>query len=167
MIETIIGDMIAKAKGGSETPVFYVQGCNAQGAMGSGIARIIRNEWEVVFEEYNRVYQEHGLTVGDVVIVEVLPNTYIVNAITQEYFRGAVREDGTRCPTDMLFADYDAIGTAFQDLSAAIMTEFGGDAEIHFPLIGAGLANGDWSIIEARIDSAVDDSIKKVLWKLP
>lgn len=166
-IETTIGDMIADAKGGSTTPKFYVHGCNAQGRMGSGIAKIIRDEWDVVYDDYRFVYQTHGLNVGDGIIVEVLPNVYIVNAVTQEFYRGFVKPDGEKCPNDMLFVDYDAISKVFSDLSDAIITEFVGEAEIHFPLIGAGLANGDWEIIKKRIDEAVDDRIKKVLWKLP
>ena len=38
--------------------------------------------------------------------------------------------------------------------------------EVHFPKIGAGLANGDWNIIQEIIDSSLDQDIKKNLWAL-
>jgi len=47
-------------------------------------------------------------------------------------------------------ADYDAI----QEIFSKLKTEFSG-SRIGYPLIGAGLAGGDWKVISQIIDSAL------------
>ena len=65
----------------------------------------------------------------------------VVNAYTQYDWKGK----GT------LLVDYGAIRSVFQQ----IKQEFSG-LKIGYPLIGAGLAGGDWQIISAMIDEALE-----------
>ena len=63
-----------------------------------------------------------------------------MNAYAQFNYRGRGRK-----------ADYDAMKSVFQ----AIKQDFAGQ-RIGYPLIGAGLAGGDWVIISEIIDEALE-----------
>ena len=154
--QVIIGDMLTGAVNG-----IIVHGCNATGAMGSGIAWLIKNRWPVVYESYvthcqsieNRIDR-----LGTVDFVEVSDGLYIANAITQEIYAGyqGQRHNGP-------YVSYDAISKCFE-----IIGKFAKERGlmIHYPLIGAGLAQGDWEKISDRIDGAIPEDISHVLWKL-
>jgi O-acetyl-ADP-ribose deacetylase (regulator of RNase III) len=147
-----VGDMLT-------TPnQFLVQGCNAQGAMGSGIAKSIRDIYPNVYTEYHQVYLNHGLDLGDVIPVAVPAVEYrgthyseriILNAITQEY---AGRED-------VRYVSYDGIARSIErinDLVKAASIDcmlMSVKPEVSFPLIGAGLARGDWFVIARLIET--------------
>lgn len=138
---------------------FLVQGCNAQGAMGSGVARLIRDVYPVVFTEYRQAYLDNGLALGEVVAVQVPPVNYlgtdyperiIFNAITQEY---AGNED-------VRYVSYDGIAKSVEVINDYVVALEGGNAapwndlpEVSLPLIGAGLARGDWHVIARLIET--------------
>jgi hypothetical protein len=156
--------------------------------MGGGIAKIVRDKWPDVYHTYRHVFLEQGLRLGDVVTVahpylgfpepegspeahrarlnmrrhvhgysEQLPGQEFVvaNAMTQ-YDHG--RDPGT------VYVDYDALEAAF--LRVRILAR---DTKlpVHFPLIGCGLANGQWDEVSARIERALGPDIAKTLWVLP
>lgn len=130
-------------------------GCNAQGVMGGGIAKDIRAKYPEAFEEYFTAYRSKGLTLGEIIFVEVKPQLYIANCITQQNY-------GT---DDRRFVSYQAIKTCFSKL-ASISSQM--DLAVHYPLIGAGLAHGEWSIIKGIIDDvwAREGSTPHHLWVL-
>lgn len=115
-----------------------VQGVNAQGVMGSDLAKSIRDRYPHVFDDYRRVYDTQGLALGDVIWSDC--DRYIIaNAVTQEFYgRDPVR-----------YCSYDAIAIALERIDAMALS-CGVDA-VALPLIGAGLARGDWKIISAII----------------
>lgn len=136
---------------------FLVQGCNAQGAMGSGVAKLIRAVYPKVYELYRQEYLDSGLYLGQVVSVAVpsvmynghtYPERIILNAITQEY---AGHED-------VRYVSYDGIAKAIEQINGIVRlvtTEpvDGELPEVSFPLIGAGLARGDWYVIARLIET--------------
>jgi O-acetyl-ADP-ribose deacetylase (regulator of RNase III) len=132
---------------------YLVQGCNAQGVMGSGLAKTIRGRYPQVFRQYNKVYQDQGdyLDLGQLIYVDV-GTRYIVNAITQQNFG--------RDPNEV-YVSYDAMQTAIKTLNEDV-----GDPDkpprIAFPLIGAGLANGSWKTISEIIEDYSTDFIPVV-----
>lgn len=128
-----------------------VHGCNAQGVMGSGVARVVRNDFPAAYYEYVRKYEEVGLAVGEIIPVSVLPGRYIINAITQEFYGGP--------PTR--YVDYDAVRTAFKSTRA--FAKQWNIESISYPMIGAGLGGGDWSIISAIIDEELD-GLQHFVW---
>lgn len=116
-----------------------VHGCNCQCTMGAGIAKAIRATFPSAYEA------DLGTTKGDrsklgtlsVARVDVQGHRLtVVNAYTQFHWRG-------RKP----LADYAAIRRAFREIKRRF-----GDERIGYPLIGAGLAGGDWSVISAILD---------------
>lgn len=129
-------------------------GCNAKGVMGSGVARLIRDQHPVAYDAYVRHHREKGLTVGSVIWAN--SSRLIANCITQENFGGGAC-DG------VVYVDYDGVRQAMKHIDrAAYLTQSSLDVRHHFnnaiitavamPLIGAGLAGGSWSRIAAIIE---------------
>lgn len=132
------GNLLTEVKSGNIS-----HGCNAQGVMGSGFAKSLREMYPECYEDYRDIYENEGLELGTA--YPFCPSTELViwNAITQEYFGS----DGQR------YVSYDAIETCFADINKAIIdTELGIVKEIHIPLLGAGLGRGSWNIISAIIE---------------
>jgi O-acetyl-ADP-ribose deacetylase (regulator of RNase III) len=73
-----------------------MHGCNMQGHMGSGIAKVIKDKWPYVFDTYKNFCDGKAggeVTLGGVVISptspkleEGTPPLYIANALTQEFW---------------------------------------------------------------------------------
>jgi O-acetyl-ADP-ribose deacetylase (regulator of RNase III) len=142
-----------------------IHGCNAMGVMGSGIALEIKNRFPTVYEAYMRTYAAQGnmFYMGQLIPVEVAPGKWIINAITQK--------TAGRDP-DIRYVSYDAVATAFkstrQFIEQALPTyDVLGTTpkKLYFPLIGAGLGNGNWDVIAAIIESEIPDTIEKTLYK--
>jgi O-acetyl-ADP-ribose deacetylase (regulator of RNase III) len=156
-IKYVIGDMF-------EAPsLILMHGANAQGVMGSGVAATIRVRVPFAYDEYRAHYERRGLKTGDIVTasgVDTITGVerFVVNAITQEFYG--------RDP-NVIYVDYEGVRAAV----AAINYELAerdesmhdewtftdaqmddGVPTIALPLIGAGLANGDWGKIAAIIE---------------
>lgn len=121
---------------------FLVQGCNAQGVMGSGLAKVLRDTYPEVFREYRKAYIDGGnyLELGDIVWVDV-GDRMVLNAITQENFGRNSK---------IVYASYDAIETVIKTIDAEVGDE--SIPRVAFPLIGCGLANGSWKIVSTIIE---------------
>lgn len=169
MIETRTGNMLEEVTEG-----FMMQGCNAQGEMGAGIALAIRNKWPIVYDEYMRAWDNghplpiHGtsttihlqeLEMGSIIPVRVTPDIIMINAITQRFYTGHAFSDGGR------EVDYEAVAQACESINNLVLSTVVMEV-LHFPLIGAGLAKGNWDIIASIIDETID-RVEKVLWVLP
>ena len=144
----IVGNGLLAPKG------VFVQGCNAQGVMGSGIAKEIKSMHPEVFEIYKRAEREKGLKLGSVSYLEVRPDFIIVNGITQEFYG---REPGR------VYVSYGAIESVFEQ-AGKLAKEF--NLPLIFPLIGSGLGGGDWKVISEIINRVVDSSVEKILYTL-
>lgn len=150
-----IGNPIEEVKRG-----IIVQQVNAQGVMGSGFAKAIREKWPQVFEVYARqvgpAYTQHhsgaGL-MGQCYKVQVDDDLYVANIVGQQFFGKLPKR----------YTSYDALDDGFRDVA-----EFASVTclDVHYPLIGCGLGGGDWSIVSAIIDTRLD-TINHTLWELP
>jgi O-acetyl-ADP-ribose deacetylase (regulator of RNase III) len=148
-----------------------VHGCNCLGAMGGGIAAGIREKWPTVYEAYKRHQELVGLRLGDVNFVagnafkdtplakhihafsdELPPSVIVANAMTQQVCGG---------DRDVVYVSYDAISAVFARVALVARQA---DLDVHFPLIGCGLAHGTWSEVSSRIESALAPSIPGILW---
>lgn len=134
------GDILSVERG------IIVHGCNAQGVMGSGVAHQIATKWHHVYEEYRKyvlkMISQKKSALGTVVPVAVNDNLFVFNAITQENF-------GRR--PDVRYVNYQAVQKCFNMIAAIAATD---KLPVHYPMIGAGLGNGEWSIISEIIDCA-------------
>ena len=150
-----IGNLLSVKEG------IIVHGCNAQGVMGSGVAAAVRAAYPGAYEVYRAAHQRRrqagqSLEMGSVVwfTASRSPKLAIANAITQEFFG---RDPAVR------YVDYDAVRMAFRRV-AAVAREHG--LAVHYPQIGAGLGNGDWSILSGIIATELGD-VPHTLWTLP
>lgn len=133
-----------------------IHGCNAQGVMGSGIAGQIKEKYPECFKEYRKFCEstEDKREILGLVHAFSTENLVILNAITQFSFG----KDGSK------YVSYKAVRDAFKTISE--MIDEAGINEINYPLIGAGLGGGDWTIISALIDEqfAKYPHVQRNLW---
>jgi len=116
-----------------------MHGCNAQGVMGSGVAKSIRAKWPLAYERYHAFCKgyEGSRLLGKVVIVNVAPESeppnslFIANAITQQNYG----KDGKR------YASPDAIADA---LVTTVAFAFALELPLFLPPIGCGLGGLNW-----------------------
>lgn len=144
MIYYMNGDLLDVTSG------IIVHGCNAQGVMGSGVAKAIKNKYTEAYQ----AYKESELYLGSTVWYDAedrynLP-LFIANCITQERYG----KDRLR------YVSYAAIVKCFSEVfSKASCYSY----DVYFPKIGAGLGGGDWSIIEQLInDCDPHDKVNKI-----
>lgn len=156
MITELFGNIFDEVFKSSDTGMkFIVHGCNAQGRMGSGIALEVKERFPEAYDAYMKHYSSTGLVTGEIIPFPVREDIILVNGITQEFYG----YDGKR------YVSYDAIQNVFSK-TYELMDAFGSRSTLHFPLIGAGLAGGDWDIISTIIDKTVPDTHNKYLYKL-
>lgn len=164
---------------GENTIHYVVHGCNAKGVMASGIAKEVREKFPGAYSAYRSAYEkdrtEFGLQLGT--LSEFTPtvplttkngrmfkmpieSVTIVNAITQaNYGRDK----------NVVYVDYEAVSAAFRALNTLIESRHSDCLDrvtVNFPLIGCGLANGNWGIVSDLIEKAMP-TLTKHLWVLP
>lgn len=138
-MKQVTGDLIQFAKEGRFDVI--IQGCNCFNVMGSGVAKGIK-------ENFPEAYAADLSTAkGDISKLgtyskAITGDLIILNAYTQ-YRYG---RDKT-----VQYCDYKAIDNVFK----LIAGNFHG-LRIGYPMIGAGLANGDWNVISEIIDKRLE-----------
>jgi O-acetyl-ADP-ribose deacetylase (regulator of RNase III) len=146
-MKIVTGNLIQMAKDSKFDVI--VHGCNCFNTMGGGIARVIRETWPIVYEADCKTIRGDKKKLGTIDPVLLNNNVYVVNAYTQYYYgRG-------------LQVSYDAIRSCFSEIKNAF-----NDLKIGYPLIGAGLAGGDWNIISKIINEELE-GCDHTLVKLP
>ncbi|QDV85213.1 macro domain-containing protein [Planctomycetes bacterium TBK1r] len=140
-MKCIEGDLLKLASQGHFDVIIH--GCNCFCTMGAGIAKAIRDQYPTAYdadlatEKGSRdklgTYSSIEVSIGD-------RRLTVVNAYTQFNYRGP----GIK-------ADYDAIRQVFRK----IKDDFAG-GRIGYPMLGAGLAGGDWDTIKAIISAELD-----------
>ena len=140
--------MITYKKGSitDATESIIVHGCNAQGKMRSGVAKVLREKWpEATWNVYSEKYDKNGLTVGEVIFGKQ-DGKIVANAITQEFYG----YDGK------LYLSYEGLKEALKIIDRTYFDiDHDGYVDIAMPRIGSGLAGGEWSIIEKIIQDNV------------
>jgi len=126
-----------------------LHGCNAQGVMGSGIAKQIRKKFPQAFEEYHVAYEKEMLWLGDVIFADC-GSKIIANGITQQYYGR-----GGEC-----FVSYEAINNVMEEIHDYALKH--GIEYVAMPLIGAGLGGGSWKKISSIIEDRFTDVIPVV-----
>lgn len=148
------GDLIQMALNGDFDAI--AQGCNCFNTMNSGIAKSIRDVWPEVYivdcQTQKGDYNKLGTTSHYGVSVKNNKFLYIANCYTQ-YNYG--RELGK------VYVDYDAIAMCMNKLNHDLKGK-----KLGLPMIGCGLAGGDWNIVKNIIETRlidVDVTIVKLL----
>lgn len=137
-MKVVHGDLLALSKQGHFDVIIH--GCNCFCTMGAGIARAIKAQFPAAFEADCHTIKGDRNKLGTYSCAEIASGQYkftIVNAYTQFQFSGS----GVK-------VDYEAM----QDVFRLIKQDFTGQ-RIGYPMIGAGLAGGDWDKIAKIIES--------------
>lgn len=131
-------------------PRFIIHCCNTLGLWGAGFVMAVSRRWPQPEEHY---YDWHcalggaSISLGLTQMVEVEENLWVVNMIGQS---GVGRDRSGRPPIR-----YDAIREALRTVAGtALDPAYRGPykaCSIHAPRFGAGLAGGDWAVIEQLI----------------
>lgn len=132
-MKIITGDLLMLAKQGKFDVI--VHGCNCHCTMGAGIAKSIKQQFPEAYAADCQTEKGSKAKMGTYSKAEIGHIT-VINAYTQFNWRGK------GC-----LVDYEAVRQVFR----AIKKDFSGK-KIGYPLIGAGLAGGDWEIIAKIID---------------
>jgi len=142
-IEYVKGSVVDAAES------IIAQGCNAQGVMGSGVAKAIRDRWPEVFPRYRVFIDEIRAAgrnpLGCTNFANVDPygdDKMIVNMITQEFYG----RDGKQ------YVDYDAVRKCMNLLNRRVGMFSTSPHRVAMPKIGAGLGGGDWEVISQIIE---------------
>lgn len=147
MLQIKHGDLFDNVKKNA----IIVHGCNAQGKMGSGFAKLIRDKYPDSYEFYKWHYDNGLLKLGSLInFPYVESGIWICHAITQEYYGN----DGRR------YVDYDA---ATEALNVTAGLSRGSSKPIHLPLIGCGLAGGDKAVMMGIFKEVFRD-VDATLW---
>jgi len=132
-----------------DAPEYVIaHGCNARGVMGSGVAKQVVERFPDAYAAYRVQHKTYGLKLGEVISAvcydaRIKANRVIANCITQQDYG---REPGRR------YVDYDAVRQCFRTLNDMVRNDLESVTAIAMPLIGAGLAQGDWKIIASIIE---------------
>lgn len=138
-MKTIEGDLLKLATAGEFDVI--VHGCNCFCTMGKGIALSVKQQFPSAYQADCATEKGDKNKLGGYTqaVIEQNNHTFtVVNAYTQYNWRSKKN------------ADYDAIKAVFEK----IKTNFSGQ-RIGYPLIGAGLAGGDWAVISDIISTAL------------
>lgn len=150
MLKYKVGDLIEAARAGEVMAIAHC--CNCQVNMGSGIAPQIRLAfpwaWEADQETTKGDYKKLGtFSVGDPYATDYNDGPLVYNLYGQ--FGYGKRKYGGR---DL---DYNALYDALKGMAEDLLMYDSGDHEsfpVGLPMLGAGLAGGDWKIIEVMIE---------------
>lgn len=147
-IEYRIGDMLD----GPE--IYLAHGCNAQGVMGSGVAKAVRARYPKAYDVYRNKFVARGLQLGEVVEVEVpwhsdfryrdqmVPTKrFVFNCITQNSYG----RDGRR------YVNYGAVESTMRYINKRVADTLV-PVEVGMSMIGSSLGGGDWNIISDIIE---------------
>ena len=151
-MKTVQGDLLQLAVDGKFDVIIH--GCNCFCTMGAGIARQIATRFPAAYEA------DYATLIGDPKKLGTYSTAavwrddgsvfHVINAYTQFDFRGGG-----------INVDYEAVRTSME----AIADSFYGK-RIGIPMIGAGLAGGDWKVISGIIETAMaQEDITLVEWK--
>lgn len=114
-------------------------GVNCRGGFGSGVAKLVATKFPKARQRYLEKFENEGWRLGDVQLVKVYGERWIANMATQDGY----------LPRGVCHADYGAIRTCMEKLREIACAH---RLTIAMPKIGAGLAGGDWTKIEAIIN---------------
>ena len=130
-----------------------MHGCNAQGIMGAGVAKQIKEKFPESYLKYREAFNKNRLYLGNI-IWSISGEKIIGNAITQENY-GGIRVKpyiDYEALTEVIYCINDMIEVFdfynFGDTSTILNLEL---IPVAFPLIGAGFAGGSWKNISRII----------------
>lgn len=127
--------------------------CNDIGKWGKGFVLAVSKKWPEPEAEYKRQFQAgNKLTLGQVQFILVQSTAgdsiWIANMVGQKNIKSLKEGTSNECPPIRYPALFDCLDEVGKFAAA-------NNASIHAPRFGAGLAGGDWRVIEAIIQTVL------------
>lgn len=139
-INYVIGDATNPQRKDLTEKVIIPHICNNIGGWGAGFVLALSKKWKGPELNYRSWFESKtNFELGAIQCVDVDDTTQVVNMIAQ---------NGIISYNNQKPIKYDALEKALNLVATVAKYE---KASIHMPRIGAGLAGGDWSVIEAII----------------
>lgn len=155
-MKVVKGDLIKLAQQGVFDVI--VHGCNCFCTMGKGIAPQIKKAFPAAYiaDCQTRKGDKSKLGTISYATVETFNGELVVvNAYTQYDYRKGYNSDSKRR------VDYKALRSCFKEIK-----QYFNGRRIGYPMIGAGLAGGDWDTIAKIINQElVDEDHSLVKWE--
>lgn len=161
MIKIVNGDLLQ-----SNLPLIAHQ-TNCLGVMGAGIARFIKNKWNIVYTQYvdickNFEYSKDLLGKCQICVTGEFLIKFVANLFGEYSFTESV------APFENRHTDYNALKKALLNLKAFCEDEEVTEVGIPYKL-GCGLAGGDWDgVVYPMLQElfANDSTITLYIYKL-
>lgn len=154
-MKIVEGDLLKLAQEGKFDVI--VHGCNCFCTMGKGIAKQIRDTYPEVYTADKSTEKGDVFKLGTMTAVTVKADDtldshrfIIMNAYTQYNYRPTYKNDR------VVYVNYDAIRACFRRLKNMLIRKDVSHYKIGYPMIGCGLAGGDWDIVSRIIDEELD-----------
>lgn len=148
-IKYVKGDLVRDAEKDFDV---IGHGCNCWCTMGKGIALEVKNKWPRAYDADKGTALGDSGKLGTYSSWKTPAGLMILNLYTQWQYKGAQND---------IKADYDAIRRCMK----LIKQNFYGQ-RIGLPLVGAGLAGGDWNIISEIIEEELEgEDVTVVIWE--
>lgn len=155
-----------------DAPVDYIcHQVNCQGRMGSGIAKQIKERWPVVYEEYQKAFNNRTKEISDIFggptdpliagetllghsqQIKVNDTQTVINMFAQQYYG----YDGKR------YTSYDAFWACLGGIRNSVPK----GSKIGFPAkIGCGLGGANWEVIFRMIEQVLGEDYEVYIYML-
>lgn len=119
--------------------------CNDESKWGRGFVLALSKKWPEPEANYKSLQPVGKLQLGTVQFVQLPGGIYVANMIGQRGIR--TWKSGT--PEAVPPVRYDAL---YNCVEAVLKFAVANSASVHAPKFGAGLAGGDWRVVEAIIE---------------
>lgn len=141
-------------------PMIVMHGCNMQGRMGSGFAKLVHEYVPYVYTQYHEALTpdnyEDMPKLGDIVVAQS-KGILFINALTQDNYG----YDSKR------YMNYGALAKACMETNKylknnpEILKQFTTSVGcyLYMPKIGCGLGGGDWNIVKEILEQCFDSDI--------
>lgn len=125
---------------------------NCQGAMGSGVAKAIKDKWPVVYTDYRRFYESNKPLLNEIQIVAVSIEQSVINMFAQEYY-GYDRNQ---------YTSYDAFWKCLNKIKNTVPK----GSKIAFPSkIGCCRGGANWKVILTMISEVLESEYNVEIWE--
>lgn len=125
---------------------------NCQGAMGSGVAKAIKDKWPVVYTDYRRFYESNKPLLNKIQIVAVSTEQSVINMFAQEYY-GYDRNQ---------YTSYDAFWKCLNKIKNTVPK----GSKIAFPSkIGCCRGGANWKVILTMISEVLESDYNVEIWE--
>lgn len=146
-----VGDLIEAVKSG-EVNVF-AHGCNCFCTMGSGIAPLIKEAFPKMYAADLKTEKGDKNKLGTYTMAFLKDGEAAGFNLYSQYGYNRRKQGLRDLDYNALYDSLDLMKKALQSFTDGSVADY----KIGFPKIGAGLAGGDWNVIEAMIKSVFWD----------